>query len=78
MLLMLTKITIIPTATISVLAESLFDIFAAIGEASALPITKPATGSQCVPGRAMITKVVELTMATKNLDSFTVPNENLG
>ena len=68
-----------PTATINVLADNLLDIFAAIGEASALPITKPATGAQRVPFCInIITKVVELTMATKNLDSFTVPNEKRG
>ncbi len=73
-------ITMMPTETISVLADNLLDILAAIGEANALPITKPATGAQCaVPCCInMIIKVVELTMATKNLESFTVPSEKRG
>ena len=46
MLFMLTTITMIPTATINVLADNLLDILAAMGDAIALPITKPATASQ--------------------------------
>lgn len=77
MLLILTSITIIATAIISVLADSLLDILAAIGEANALPITNPATASQRAP-LSMVMKVIELIRAIKNLDNFTVPNENRG
>ena len=71
----LTIITIIDTAIINVLADNLLDIFAAIGDANALPITNPATGSQCAPLN-MVIKVRELINAIKNLDNFTVPKEN--
>ena len=77
MLLTLMMITITATAIIIALAEILFDILAAIGEASALPITKPDTASQCAP-LSMVMKVKELIKAIKNLDNFTVPNENKG
>ena len=73
-LLELTKITMIPTATIMVLAEILFETLAAIGDAIALPITKPATAYQCKPLN-MVTKVNELIKAIKNLLSLTVPKE---
>jgi len=46
MLFILVKITITATATIMVFVEILLEILAAIGDASALPITNPATGSQ--------------------------------
>lgn len=74
---MLIKITITPTATIMAFAEIRFEILAAIGDAMALPITKPETASQwCVLSIAK--KVIELISAIKNLESFTVPNENRG
>ena len=77
MLLILIMITIIPTATMMVFAEILLDILAAIGEAMALPITKPATASQCLL-LSIVIKVMEPTKATKKRDNFTVPKENLG
>ena len=46
MLFMLISITITPTDTIIALVDIWLDILAAIGDASALPITKPATASQ--------------------------------
>ena len=67
-----------PTATISVLADNLFDIFAAIGDANALPITKPATGAQLPVPPSIVIKVIELIKATKNRDNFTVPREKRG
>ena len=43
---MLINITITPTAIIIAFAEIRFEIFAATGDAIALPITKPATAPQ--------------------------------
>src|ERR1700744_2995242 len=77
MLLRLISITMTATETIIALVDILLDILAAMGDASALPKTKPATASQCLPF-IMVMKVNELISAIKNLDSFTVPNENLG
>jgi len=77
MLFRLVSITIMPTATIMVLADILLDILAAIGDAKALPIINPATASQC----ALLTiaiKVNELISAIKNRVNFTVPNEKRG
>lgn len=73
----LTIITIMPTATIIVLAEILLETLAAIGDAKALPIIKPTTASQYLPPN-MVKKVNELKVAIKNLDILTVPNENRG
>jgi len=77
MLLRLMSITIIATAIMIALAEILLDILAAMGDASALPITKPATASQYEPV-IMLIKVNELSKAMKNRDNFTVPNEKRG
>ena len=77
MLFILIKITIIPTATIIAFADILFEILAAIGDAMALPITRPATASQCLLLNMDI-KVIELIKAIKNLVNFTVPNEKRG
>ena len=77
MLRILISITITATDIIMALAEILFDILAAIGDASALPTTKPETASHRAPLN-MVMKVIELIKAIKNRDNFTVPNENLG
>lgn len=77
MLRILINITITATAIIIALAEIRFEILAATGEAIALPITKPATASQCLL-LSMVINVMELINAIKNRDSFTVPNENRG
>jgi len=77
MLLMLINITITATAIIIALAEIRFEILAATGDAIALPITKPATASQCLL-LSIVINVMELINAIKNRDSFTVPNENRG
>lgn len=74
MVFKLAKITIIPTATIMVLADILLDTLAAIGDAKALPITKPATAYQRKPSN-MVTKVSELKSAIKKRVIFTVPKE---
>ena len=75
--LKLVMITITDTKTIIVFADILLDTFAAIGAAKALPITKPKTASQCLPPNIR-KKVKELSVAIKNLQIFTVPNENKG
>jgi hypothetical protein len=49
MLLRLINITITATDIIIALVDILLEILAAIGDASALPKTKPATASQCLP-----------------------------
>ena len=67
----------IPTATMIVFAEILFETLAAIGDAIALPIINPKTASQCLPPN-IVKKVKELRVAIKNLLIFTVPNENKG
>lgn len=77
MLRILINITIKATDIIIALAEILFDILAAIGDAKALPTIKPETASQCAPFSIVI-NVMELINAIKNRDSFTLPNENLG
>ncbi len=46
MLFKLTITTIMPTATIMDLADILLETFAAIGDATALPITNPSMASQ--------------------------------
>jgi len=46
MLLILINITITATDTIIAFADILFEIFAAIGDAMALPTTRPATAPQ--------------------------------
>ncbi|MNE49488.1 hypothetical protein D3C80_1440100 [compost metagenome] len=74
MLRKLTKTTRIPTETIMVLTEILLETLAAIGDAKALPITKPATASQCAPF-SMVIKVSELISAIKKRVIFTVPKE---
>ena len=61
----LTKITIALTATIMVFADNLLETLAAIGEAIALPKTKPATAYQRKP-LSIVTKVSELIKAIKN------------
>lgn len=66
-----------PTATIMVFADILLDTLAAIGDASALPITRPNTASQYLPP-SMVKNVSELKVAMKNLLIFTVPNEKEG
>ena len=73
----LIKITITATDTIIAFVDILLDTFAAIGEANALPITRPATDSQCAP-LSMVIKVNELIKAIKNRDNFTVPKEKRG
>ena len=77
MLRKLTKITITPTDNIMAFAEILLETFAAIGDAKALPITSPATASQCLPF-SIVMNVSELIKAMKNLVIFTVPKENRG
>lgn len=77
MLRILMSITITATDIIMALADILFDILAAIGDASALPITNPETASHRAPLNIVI-KVMELINAIKNRDNLTVPNENLG
>ena len=72
----LARITIIPTATIMDFAEILLDTLAAMGDAMALPKTKPETTYQCKLS-SMVIKVRELINAMKNLLNFTEPNENL-
>ena len=74
---MLINITITATAIIMALADILFEILAAIGEANALPITKPDTVSQRAPPSIVI-NVSELINAIKKRDNFTVPNEKRG
>lgn len=70
----LTNTTSIPTETIMVFTDILLDTFAAIGDARALPITKPATASQCAPFN-MVIKVSELIKAIKKRVIFTVPRD---
>lgn len=77
MLLELAKITIMPTATIMDFAEIRLETLAAIGEAAALPITRPHIASQCRVF-SMVIKVSELNNAIKKREYFTVPSENLG
>ena len=77
MLFMLTNITITPTATMIAFDDMRLDILAAIGDATALPITSPATASQCLP-LSIVIKVIELINAIKNLDNLTVPREKRG
>lgn len=77
MLLILIKITITATAIIIAFADIRFDILAAIGDAIALPITRPATDSQWWL-LSMVKNVMELITAIKNRDNFTVPNEKRG
>ncbi|MNV88498.1 hypothetical protein D3C71_1827120 [compost metagenome] len=60
-----------------VFTEILLETLAAIGDASALPMTKPATASQWAPFN-MVIKVSELINAMKKRVIFTVPKENLG
>jgi len=67
----------IATAIMMVFVDILLDILAAIGDASALPITKPNTASQCLP-LIMVIKVSELINAIKKRDSLTVPKEKRG
>ena len=76
-LLKLISITITATAIMIALADILFDILAAMGDASALPTTKPETDSHRAP-LSMVMNVMELIKAIKNRDNFTVPNENRG
>jgi len=77
MLFILINITIIATATIITFADIRLDILAAMGDAAALPITRPATASQCLV-LSMAKNVIELIMAIKKRESFTVPSENRG
>jgi len=77
MLFRLISITIMATANMIALVDILFDILAAIGDASALPNTKPATAAQYDPV-IMLINVKELINAIKNRDNFTVPNEKRG
>ena len=71
------RITITDTAIIIAFAEILLEMRAATGDASALPITRPATASQCELF-SMVIKVSDPISAIKKRDSFTVPNENRG
>ena len=77
MLLTLITITITPTAIMMAFADRRFDIFAATGDAIALPITNPATASQWLL-LSMLIKVMEPISAIKNLVNFTVPKEKRG
>lgn len=74
---MLIATTITATAIIIAFADILFEILAATGEANALPITSPATASQCVL-LSMVINVKEPINAIKKRDNFTVPKEKRG
>ena len=61
------------TAIIIAFTEILFDKRAAIGDAIALPMTKPSTESQYTL-LSKVRKVSELIRAIKKRESFTVPS----